>query len=126
MTFQYKYTCYICAKEDHDKPDEYVFIFKTNSKKKYQRHWLEHGVRRPCYPGLADLELYGWTAQGKEWESPVNKKADFDRFLYSKDKMVSNKVGPSRGDTEQFLQELNTNTTLNTLWQIEEVKEQIE
>lgn len=56
----FSYTCYQCEKDGKN--------FRTNFKLDYERHWIKSGHPGSCYPGIADLELHGWAAQGKEWE----------------------------------------------------------
>jgi hypothetical protein len=58
------YNCYECEKVNHGTP-----IFQTDSQKEYETHWIKSGHKGTCYPNNADLELHGWTAQGKEWET---------------------------------------------------------
>lgn len=53
--FAYDFICYQCK-------------FQTNLRTDYQRHWIKSGHPGSCYPGIADIEKHGWTAQGKEWE----------------------------------------------------------
>jgi hypothetical protein len=55
--------------------------FETNDRTEYETHGITEHRGQPCYPGTADLEYYDWKPQGREWEVPVNKKKDFDRFL---------------------------------------------
>jgi hypothetical protein len=58
------YNCYECEKVNHGTP-----IFQTDSQKEYETHWIKSGHKGTCYPNQADLDLHGWTAQGKEWET---------------------------------------------------------
>jgi len=55
--------------------------FETNNKQRYEDHCSIEHPGRPCYPGLADLELYGWKAQGKDWEKPVDKSEDTQNYV---------------------------------------------
>ena len=58
--FSYTFSCYGCEKDGKN--------FQTDSKSDYQKHWVKSGHPGSCYPGIADLKLHGWKAQGKEWE----------------------------------------------------------
>lgn len=58
------YNCYECVRVNHGTP-----IFQTDSQKEYETHWIKSGHKGTCYPNNADLQLHGWTAQGKEWET---------------------------------------------------------
>jgi hypothetical protein len=42
--------------------------FATDNKADYERHGVTKHFSKSCYPGKADLWLYGWKAQGKKWE----------------------------------------------------------
>jgi hypothetical protein len=42
--------------------------FATNYKAEYERHGVTKHTGKPCYPGKADLWLYGWKPQGRKWE----------------------------------------------------------
>ena len=55
--------------------------FQTYDQKEYEEHGVSKHPGQPCYPGKADLDLYGWASQGKEWEKPVNRKEDVERYL---------------------------------------------
>lgn len=59
----YRFNCYACEKANHGTP-----VYQTNSLTDYQKHWLSSGHKGPCYPGLADLQKYGWVPQDKPWE----------------------------------------------------------
>ena len=43
--------------------------FHTNDKEEYEIHGRTKHKGKPCHPGKADLELYGWRAQGKDWRN---------------------------------------------------------
>ena len=55
--------------------------FQTHDQKEYEEHGIMKHPGKPCYPGKADLDHYGWASQGKKWEKPVNRKEDVDRYL---------------------------------------------
>lgn len=57
----YAYCCYICIKKQKSR-------FETNSKSEYQGHYTLKHPGMTAYPGIADLELYGWEPQDREWE----------------------------------------------------------
>jgi hypothetical protein len=57
------YDCYECRKANHGTP-----VYQSDSFSDYQTHWITSNHKGPCQPGLADLELYGWERQGKNWE----------------------------------------------------------
>jgi hypothetical protein len=57
------YNCYECKKINHG-----TVIYQTESESEYQKHWITSGHKGPCYPGIADLERYGWERQDKPWE----------------------------------------------------------
>jgi hypothetical protein len=55
--------------------------FHTNDKGEYEIHGHTKHEGKPCYPSKADLELYRWKAQGKEWEKAVDRKDDIAKFI---------------------------------------------
>jgi hypothetical protein len=57
----FDYDCYECIRRKKKR-------FRTNDQSEYQRHWTESRHKGTCYPGKADLELYGLSPQDKEWE----------------------------------------------------------
>lgn len=59
--FSYTYTCYQCKNDGKN--------FETNFKSEYEGHCIQKHPGMPAYPGTADLEKYGWKAQGKPWEN---------------------------------------------------------
>jgi DNA replicative helicase MCM subunit Mcm2 (Cdc46/Mcm family) len=50
--------CYYC--------DEY---FDGMGKQAYENHVINKHPKKPCYPGLADIDLYRLTAQDMKWEA---------------------------------------------------------
>jgi MoxR-like ATPase len=54
---EYPPSCYYC--------NEY---FDGIGKQCYEKHVLNRHPKKPCYPGLADIELYSLTQKGMNWE----------------------------------------------------------
>lgn len=64
----------------------YYCQFKTGHKKDYQHHVITTHPTGLCYPGQADIELYGLKYQGKEWEQPVDNREAIFRYVERKEK----------------------------------------
>jgi len=55
---QYPPTCYYCNEQ-----------FNGTGKEGYENHVLKKHPKRPCYPGQADINFYGLSPQGMDWEN---------------------------------------------------------
>ncbi len=55
------FSCYECIRRKKKR-------FNTDSEDDYKTHFVQRHPGKPAFPGKADLKLYGWKAQGKEWE----------------------------------------------------------
>ena len=60
----FAFDCYECIRQKRGGDRS----CRTNDRTEYVNHVLKTHNGKPCYPGLADLEKYGWKSQGRDWE----------------------------------------------------------